>query len=205
MNKIRILFLVLCLICANISFAIAEPVLPRYVIPQSRAEVRRETSQSNDNIIVIAETNDLLQVIGYSYDMEGNLWWRVIDYRTGKDGYIIAASLDEMDETQAEKKKEQIDSEASISQNTPKPTAKPTAKPAKQTSSYSSGNRTTFTNAYGTSTTRCAVSGCNNYIASSGDTNCCTIHSNRCLECRKYIDGDATYCMSCLTKALLGD
>ena len=29
---------------------------------------------------------------------------------------------------------------------------------------------TTFTNAYGTSTTKCAHSGCNNYIASSGDT-----------------------------------
>ena len=59
-----------------------------------------------------------------------------------------------------------------------------------------------FTNAFGTSTTRCAHPGCNNYIASSGDTNCCTIHSNRCLNCGKYIDEDASYCMSCIEKSL---
>ncbi len=58
-----------------------------------------------------------------------------------------------------------------------------------------------FTNKYGTPTTKCAHSGCNNYIASSGDTNCCTTHSNKCLECNKYIDEDAMYCMDCLTKA----
>lgn len=58
-----------------------------------------------------------------------------------------------------------------------------------------------FSNKYGTSSTKCAVSGCSNYIASSGDTNCCASHSNKCLECRKYIDGDAMYCMSCLTSA----
>ena len=74
------------------------------------------------------------------------------------------------------------------------PTATP--KPVR-TSSKSS-----FTNKYGTPTTKCAHSGCNNYIASSGDTNCCTIHSNRCLECGKYIDEDATYCMDCIQKAL---
>lgn len=93
MNKITTLFLVLCLICANTSLVIAEPVLPQFVIPQNETEVRSETSQSNDNIVVIAESDDLLQVIGYSYDMEGNLWWRVIDYRSSKDGYIIATSL----------------------------------------------------------------------------------------------------------------
>ncbi len=64
-------------------------------------------------------------------------------------------------------------------------------------SSYSSS----FTNKYGTPTTKCVKSGCDNYIASSGDTNCCTIHSNNCLECYKYIDGDAMYCMSCLSSA----
>ena len=58
-----------------------------------------------------------------------------------------------------------------------------------------------FTNKYGTPTTKCAKAGCNNYIASSGDTAYCTTHSNRCLECNKYIDGDAMYCMDCLTKA----
>ena len=71
-----------------------------------------------------------------------------------------------------------------------------TAKPSSQSS--------TFTNKYGTATTKCAHSGCNNYIASSGDTNCCTLHSNKCLKCGKYIDEDATYCMSCLTNAASG-
>ena len=65
-------------------------------------------------------------------------------------------------------------------------------------SSYS----TSFTNKYGTSTTKCAHPGCDNYIASSGDTNCCTVHSNRCLNCRKYIDEDATCCIDCLTEGL---
>ena len=63
--------------------------------------------------------------------------------------------------------------------------------------SYSSS----FTNKYGTSTTKCAHIGCANYIASSGDTNCCTYHSRRCLSCSCYIDEDATYCMSCIKKA----
>lgn len=58
-----------------------------------------------------------------------------------------------------------------------------------------------FTNQYGTATTKCAHSGCENYIASSGDTNCCTQHSNRCLECNKYIDEDALYCLDCIEKA----
>lgn len=69
----------------------------------------------------------------------------------------------------------------------------------KQTSSNSSAR---FTNAYGTPTTKCAHNGCNNYIASSGDTNCCTIHSKRCLNCGKYIDEDATFCMSCISKSI---
>lgn len=60
---------------------------------------------------------------------------------------------------------------------------------------------TPFTNEYGTPTTKCAHSGCNNYIASSGDTNCCTTHSNKCLSCGKYIDEDAMYCIRCLTSA----
>ena len=58
-----------------------------------------------------------------------------------------------------------------------------------------------FTNKYGTRTTVCAHTGCTNYIASSGDTNCCTVHSNRCLDCNCYIDEDATWCLSCLEKA----
>lgn len=63
------------------------------------------------------------------------------------------------------------------------------------------GETNIFTNEYGTPTTRCSHSGCTNYIALSGDTNCCTKHSNRCLECNKYIDEDALYCLSCIEKA----
>ena len=62
----------------------------------------------------------------------------------------------------------------------------------------------TFTNQYGTSTTKCAHPGCNNYIASSGDTAYCTKHSNKCLNCGKYIDGDAMYCVDCIAKSITG-
>lgn len=65
-----------------------------------------------------------------------------------------------------------------------------------------SGNTSSFTNKYGTPTTICAYSGCNAYIANSGDTNCCTIHSNKCLNCYDYIDGDAMYCMSCISGSI---
>ncbi len=65
-------------------------------------------------------------------------------------------------------------------------------------SSNNSGG--TFTNKFGTPTTKCAHTGCNNYIASSGDTNCCPVHSNHCADCGKYIDEDAQYCMDCIEK-----
>lgn len=58
-----------------------------------------------------------------------------------------------------------------------------------------------FTNKYGTRGTICAHSGCTNYIAPSGNTNCCTTHSNRCYECGCYIDEDASWCVDCLAKA----
>ena len=74
-------------------------------------------------------------------------------------------------------------------------TTVPTTEPATSVS---------FTNKYGTPTTKCAKSGCNSYIAKSGDTNCCTSHSNRCLNCSCYIDGDAMYCMTCLTGSYTG-
>ena len=71
----------------------------------------------------------------------------------------------------------------------------------KAANSTSGSSSSSFTNEYGTPTTKCAHSGCSNFIASSGDTNCCTLHSNRCAECGKYIDEDATWCMDCLAKA----
>ena len=58
-----------------------------------------------------------------------------------------------------------------------------------------------FTNKYGTKTTQCHHSDCNNYIASSGDTWDCIYHANKCLNCGKYIDCDAMYCMDCLSKS----
>lgn len=59
-----------------------------------------------------------------------------------------------------------------------------------------------FTNEYGTPTTKCAHPLCDNYIAPSGDTNCCIEHSNRCLQCNKYIDEDALFCLDCLKNAI---
>lgn len=59
-----------------------------------------------------------------------------------------------------------------------------------------------FTNKYGTPDTICEHSGCTKKIASSGDTNCCTLHSNKCADCGSYIDEDATWCMSCLEDAI---
>lgn len=70
------------------------------------------------------------------------------------------------------------------------------------TLNYTGSTYTYFTNKYGTSTTICAHSGCSNYIATSGDTNCCSVHSNRCKGCYCYIDEDASYCMDCIKKAL---
>ena len=77
-----------------------------------------------------------------------------------------------------------------------------TSKSVSYTGSAATQRRSSrFTNQYGTPTTICAHPGCNNYIASSGDTNCCTTHSRRCAQCGKYIDEDATYCMDCLRGA----
>ena len=67
---------------------------------------------------------------------------------------------------------------------------------------FASPSPSSFTNKFGTPTTKCAHPGCNSYIASSGDTNCCVKHSNKCASCGCYIDEDATFCMDCIEKAL---
>ena len=72
------------------------------------------------------------------------------------------------------------------------------------TSSSKKSQSSDFTNQYGTASTQCAYSGCTRKIAPSGDTNCCTQHSNKCGNCGCYIDSDAIYCMSCLTNSLGG-
>jgi uncharacterized membrane protein len=79
-------------------------------------------------------------------------------------------------------------------------TDKPTAK--KTYTSNSSTTKIKFTNKYGTATTICNHSGCTNTIATSGDTNCCTVHSNKCAECGCYIDEDALFCIDCLLEAI---
>lgn len=77
----------------------------------------------------------------------------------------------------------------------------PTETTSSQHSVKPSTTQPSFTNKYGTSTTKCAHTGCTNYIANSGDTNCCKDHSNRCLDCNKYIDEDAYWCVSCIAAA----
>ncbi len=66
----------------------------------------------------------------------------------------------------------------------------------------SSSQDKSFTNKYGSPNTKCAVDGCTNKIVSSGDSNSCATHSQKCLSCRCYIDYDAMYCMQCIEDAL---
>lgn len=76
-----------------------------------------------------------------------------------------------------------------------------TSSSSSESSSYMTNDKN-FSNKYGTSTTKCNHNGCNRNIASSGDTNCCEIHSNKCKICSKYIDEDALVCMECVEKNL---
>ncbi len=59
-----------------------------------------------------------------------------------------------------------------------------------------------FTNSFGSHDTPCAYPGCTRTIVTSGDSNCCAAHANRCIDCGKYIDGDALMCMKCIEDAL---
>ena len=59
-----------------------------------------------------------------------------------------------------------------------------------------------FNNEFGSIDTPCAYPGCSRTIVTSGDSNCCSVHSNRCLNCSRYIDGDAVYCMRCIEEAV---
>ena len=54
----------------------------------------------------------------------------------------------------------------------------------------------------GSSGKKCAKSGCSSKAVTTGDSIYCAKHSNRCLNCSCYIDGDAMYCMSCIRQAL---
>ena len=112
-------------------------------------------------------------------------WYRIkVD---DKYGYVLSSSIDFISDYEASNNAQTSTQPVLISS-----TASPSIGKSNYTSTY-----TAFTNQYGTSTTKCAHAGCNNYIASSGDTNCCTIHSRKCLNCGKYIDEDALYCISC--------
>ena len=89
-----------------------------------------------------------------------------------------------------------------LNPSSPSEQSSPSAPAPKITTAPTYTYKASFTNQFGTATTICAHSGCSNYIASSGDTNCCTTHSNMCAECGKYIDEDALLCMDCIEKAL---
>lgn len=52
---------------------------------------------------------------------------------------------------------------------------------------------------------QCEHPGCTNQAAETGDSHYCEEHSNKCLECNKFIDEDALYCINCIFKALNGD
>ncbi len=85
--------------------------------------------------------------------------------------------------SQLEKQLKETEKEIAVSSNTtPTPSSKTVV----------------FTNKFGTPTTVCEHSGCSNYISSTGDTNCCTAHSKKCADCKKYIDEDAYMCIDCL-------
>ena len=79
-------------------------------------------------------------------------------------------------------------------------TAEPT--PTKASELKSNSTKINFTNKFGTATTKCNHPGCTNTIAPSGDTNCCTIHSQKCIDCGCYIDEDAIWCIDCILDAL---
>lgn len=49
---------------------------------------------------------------------------------------------------------------------------------------------------------QCEHPNCLNKAAETGDSHYCEEHSNKCLECNKYIDEDALYCVNCILKAL---
>lgn len=102
MKKKVFLFLAMCWLIGSAPLSSAEPVLPKYVIAQEQISIQSETSQTSDHVVALAGDNDLLQVIGYSYDMEGNLWWRVLHTANGKDGYILAQGLNELTEEEAQ-------------------------------------------------------------------------------------------------------
>ena len=73
-----------------------------------------------------------------------------------------------------------------------------TYNPTYQSSNSSKSNNVGAVSGIQSSTSNvCAHSGCTNKVA-SGDTVYCSMHSNKCLNCGKYIDEDALYCMSCL-------
>lgn len=57
-----------------------------------------------------------------------------------------------------------------------------------------------FTNKCGTPTTVCEESGCNRFIAPSGETNFCTEHTNVCLDCKMFLNYDRTRCADCAAK-----
>lgn len=69
-------------------------------------------------------------------------------------------------------------------------------------STASSNDKVAFTNKYGSQNTICSYTGCYNKIASSGDTNCCSFHSKRCIDCGNYFNEKTMKCMECISKMM---
>ena len=134
----------------------------------------------------------------------GSIGASAADFGVSKSSSSSTGTSKSSSSTGTSKSSSSIGTSKSSSTSTSKSSSSSSSKSSSSGSSKSSssGSSKSFTNKYGTSTTRCAHSGCSNYIASSGDTNCCTTHSRRCGNCNCYIDEDAIYCMTCLTNAL---
>lgn len=54
-----------------------------------------------------------------------------------------------------------------------------------------------YSNVYDKQWVKCSHAGCNLEIALTGDSSCCTIHSQKCLECGKNVTENNVYCREC--------
>ena len=143
---------------------------------------------------IVALTADFDQTIGLKSD--GSIEWIGREFKFfDADDWSGIRVPDTIDQFEARKELVAANKNALKAEDTNK---------EDQTAEKPTEKTEVFTNKYGTPTTKCVHPGCNNYIAPSGDTNCCVTHSNRCADCGKYIDEDAMYCMDCLTKAAEG-
>lgn len=166
------------------------------------ATIQDIASKIDANAEYVVESYDVDGFIGYhSYgDSEDNIYhYEFYLFRINERAmmFLNYTNLNNQGEPRSDLVKNIVDS-IIIDEN--KHTETTTTTTGK-TGGKESSDKPAFTNKYGTPTTKCAHKGCNNYIARTGDTNCCEKHSAKCLNCGKYIDEDAVYCMDCLSNA----